>query len=240
MCWSIEASAAMVIVGAVATGVTLHHKQPAAIWATLGYFTAMEALQVAGYIVVDKCGTPANQTITLLSYLHIVFQPIFINLFAMELVPGAVRRRVRVWILSLCAGSSAVMLAQIIPWETFGTCQPGTALCGQAYCTVSGEWHIAWDVPYNGLLRPLEAALGTHFGFPTYMAAAFALPLLYGAWRFVLLHLVTGPVLAWYLTDDPNEMPAIWCLFSIAILCISLSPPVRRSVTSRSWWGVAV
>ncbi|MCV3271484.1 DUF5765 domain-containing protein [Roseobacter sinensis] len=240
MCWSLEASAAMVVAGAAATGVAHRQGQPTAIWATLGYFTVMEALQVAGYMVVDRCGTAQNQAVTLLSYLHIVFQPLFINAFAMELVPAPVKQRVRVWVFGLCALSSAVMLAQIIPWPALGACIPGTPLCGQSYCTASGNWHIAWHIPYNGLMVPVDGMVGSQSGFPSYMATVFLLPLLYGAWRFVLLHAAAGPALAWALTSNPNEMPAVWCLFSIAILCISLSPLVRRSMTSRSWWGVPV
>ena len=58
-----------------------------------------------------------------------------------------------------------------------------------------------------------------------------------GAWRFVLVHAFAGPILASMLTDNPNEMPAVWCLLSIAILCIGLSPFVRRRVETRRWWG---
>lgn len=69
------------------------------------------------------------------------------------------------------------------------------------------------------------------------MIAAFGVPLIYGAWRFVLVHAFAGPILAAALTTNPNEMPAIWCLFSIAILLISLSPQVRHHMTTPSWWG---
>ena len=240
MCWSVEASVAMVGFGSVATGLAWHRGQPAAIWGTLGYFTAMEALQVAGYGVLDQCGTPQNRAVTLLSYLHIVFQPIVINLFVLQLVPAQVRQRVQGWVLGLAGVSAAVMLLQLVPVEAFGRCVPGQPLCGDQLCTVSGTWHIAWDIPYNGLLVPLESAFGFGSGFPTYMVAVFVLPLLYGAWRFVLLHVFAGPVLSWMLTSDPNEMPAVWCLFSIMILCVGLSPALRRTVSSRTWWGVRV
>lgn len=240
MCWSVEASALMVVAGAVATGITHNRKQPFAIWGTLGFFTTMEALQVAGYGVLDQCGTSANRAVTVLSYLHIVFQPIVINLFAMELVPKPVRQRVRGWVLGLCAGSSAIMLLQLVPVPALGTCVPGSPLCAEAFCTVSGTWHIGWNIPYNGLMVPIDAAFGMRLGFPTYMAAVFVLPLLYGAWRFVLLHAFLGPVFAWSLTSNPNEMPAVWCLFSVAILCIGLSPLVRQLVSARTWWGVTV
>ena len=240
MCWSPEASAGLVVAGAGAALVTFRRGEPVAIWATIVYFTAMEALQVGGYAVIDECGSPANRSVTLLSFLHIVFQPFFINLFALELVPTPVKVKARRWIFGLCAASSAVMLLQLAPVPAFGNCAVGTPLCGKAFCTVSGSWHIAWQVPYNGLLVPLESWIGIKAGFPTYILAAFLLPLVYGAWRFVIVHAFAGPVLASMLTDNPNEMPAVWCLLSIAILCIGLSPLIRRSVETQNWWGYSM
>lgn len=237
MCWSAEASLAMVGVGAVVTAATYLCRDAPAIWLTLGFFTLMEALQVWGYGTLDQCGTSANRSVTMLSYLHIAIQPFFINAFAMELVPQLVKRRARVWVFSACGVSALIMLLQIVPWASLETCRPGSPLCADQWCTVSGEWHIAWDVPYNGLLLPIERSLGIYGGFPTYMIAAFVLPLIYGAWRFVIVHAVAGPVLAMSLTTNPNEMPAIWCLFSIAILLVGLSPPIRNVVTATHWWG---
>ncbi len=126
------------------------------------------------------------------------------------------------------AAASAVIVLQLLPIEAFGRCAPGVALCGEALCTRSGAWHQAWDVPYNGLMVPLEAALGTRMGFPSYMIAVFVLPALYGAWRFAALNFVAGPVGSFALTADPSEGPAIWCLFSIPILVLALSSRARR------------
>jgi Family of unknown function (DUF5765) len=237
MCWSSEVSLAMTGIGAAAACVSYRRKDPAAIWLTLGYFTIMEALQVAGYAVLNQCGTSENRTVTMASYLHIVFQPFFINAFAMELVPRAVKKQAKIWVYALCGLSAAVMLAQLMPWQFADKCLPGSPLCASNLCTVSGNWHIAWNIPYNGLMLPLEDAVGIHAGFPTYMVAAFVLPLIYGAWRFSLMHALVGPTLAWALTDNPNEMPAVWCLFSIFILFLGLSLSLRRSFTARHWWG---
>ena len=240
MCWSADASVAMTGLGAVATAVTYRRGAAPAIWCTLGFFSLMEALQVWGYATLDQCGTTSNRSVTILSYLHIAIQPFFINAFAMELVPAPVKRRVQGWVYGACAVSTLIMMAQITPVAAFGSCQPGTPLCARAWCTVSGEWHIAWDVPYNGLMLPIERFFGVFPGFPSYMVVAFAVPLLYGAWRFVLVHAVAGPILAANLTTNPNEMPAIWCLFSIVILFIGLSIRIRRRVTTTGWWGRAV
>ncbi len=238
MCWNLTVTGAMVVAGAAATAVTVRRGEPVAIPLTLSYFTVMEALQFGGLLVINQCGTAANQAVTFLSFLHIAFQPFLINAFAMALVSAPVRRRFRAAVFGACALSAVVMLMQLYPFTWAGSCRLGTTLCGEALCTVTGDWHQAWDVPYNGLLVPLEDALGTWSGFPTYILAAFVVPLFYGAWRFVLFQALLGPILAGRLTSNPNEVPAIWCLFSIGIILISLVPFVRRQFEGRT--GVSV
>lgn len=228
MCFSMSVSVVMVGLGGAATALTIQRGDTPAVPLTLGYFTVMEALQVAGYLVIDQCGAPANQTVTLLSILHIVFQPFVINAFAMALVARPVRLGMQVAVYTLCALSATIMLLQLYPFTWAGTCVSGSTLCAEQLCTVSGDWHLAWDVPYNGLLAWIEWPLIRDWGFPTYMLTVFVVPLIYGAWRLVLFHLLFGPLLAGQLTNSPNEVPAIWCLFSIGLLLIALSPAIRR------------
>ena len=240
MCWGAEATATMVVVGGVAAAVAWHKEARPAVWLTLGYFVVMEALQFIGYTVIDQCDSTTNQSVTTLSYLHIALQPIFINAFAMELVPNSVRERVQPWVYAVAGMSALVMLVQLLPIQALGDCRPGDAMCADQLCTVSGSWHIAWEIPYNGLMAPVDNLLGTEMAFPTYMGVVFLMPLLYGAWRFVMLHMFVGPILAWTLTENPSEMPAIWCLFSIAILLITLNTQAQTAVRAETWWGVRV
>jgi hypothetical protein len=213
----------MTAAGGAAMVVSAARGDPKAIWLTLGYFTVMEALQAAGYAVVDQCGSTANRGITLLSYLHIAFQPIVINVFAMAIAPRAVAPALRRTVYALAALASAALLLRLVPLDAIGPCQPGDVLCGARLCLVSGSWHIGWEIPLNDLPR----SLGLSAPFPAYLLAVFVLPLAYGAWRFVVFHALAGPILADVLTDNPLEMPAIWCLFSIGIILIALSPRVR-------------
>jgi len=236
MCWSLTASVAMVVTGSAATAYTAYRQRPVAIPVTLGYFTAMEALQAAGYLVVGSCGTTANQLITLLSYLHIVFQPFLVNAFAMHLLPEEVNRRIRSGVYCLCAASSAFMLVQLVPLDWAGSCRIGQALCGPELCLRAGSWHITWDIPYNGLTTKVDDLTGLRLGFPTYMLTVFLLPLVYGAWRFTLFHALAGPVLASLLTKGVNEVPAVWCLFSIAIILVALVPGLMRQLHVNSWY----
>jgi len=232
MCWSPAVTVTMVGAGTLATGISLARCQPTAISATLAYFTLMEGLQAIGYAVIDQCGQPVNQVVTLLSFLHIVFQPFFINAFAMELVAVPPRAPMRWAVFTACGISAAVMLAQLYPFEWAGLCRPGAILCGKILCTVTGDWHQAWDVPFNGMLNAFDAAMSQMIGlsrsFPTYLAVAFVVPLFYGAWRFVIFHALVGPLLAGSLTSNPNEIPAVWCLFAIGLTVIALCPPIRQ------------
>lgn len=233
MCYGVTVTAAMVAAGGVAAVVTARRGDPPAVPLTLAWFSLMEALQLSGWLVVDRCGTPANETVTLLSMLHIILQPLFINAFAMELAPRPVSARMRVAVFALAGASVVVGLMQVYPLAWAGTCTPGAILCGPALCTVMGDWHIAWNVPYNGLLAGVDRLTGLNWGFYGYMLAVFGLPLLYGAWRFTLFHALAGPILAGQLTTNPNEVPAIWCLFSIGLLLMGLSPALRRRVAGR-------
>ena len=148
----------------------------------------------------------------------------------MAIVAHAVSRRMRVGAYAACGASAVTMLLQLYPFAWAGQCPLGVALCGEALCTVSGTWHLGWTIPYNNLVPPIGPYAGFTLVFPTYFIAAFLVPLLYGAWRLVLFHATFGPILARALTSDVNEFPAIWCLFSIGIIVVVLSPAIRGRV----------
>jgi hypothetical protein len=220
----------MVAAGGAATAITIRRGEPAAIPFTLAYFTVMEGLQVGGYLLLDQCGSPGNRAITAASYLHIVFQPLVINAFAMAIAPGPVAPATRRLVYALAALASLALALRLAPPGPFGPCDPALAMCAEAFCTRSGTFHIAWEVPLNAGLPGLLGLDGARLQFPAYFAAVFLLPLAYGAWRFVAFHAVFGPTLAYALTPDIDEMPAIWCLFSIFLLVSGLSPTLRRHV----------
>jgi hypothetical protein len=181
-----------------------------------------------------------NQSVTLLSYLHIAFQPLFINAFAMALIAGGVSTWMRRAVHLAGGASATTMLLQLYPFDWAGTCNEGSVLCAAALCTVSGDWHLAWNIPYNGLVPPLPLLPGTAWSFPSYLIAVFVVPLAYGAWRFVLFHALAGPILASLLTGNPNEVPAIWCLFSIGLVSVGVIPALRRAVFGTPRAGPAI
>jgi hypothetical protein len=241
MCWSGEASAVLATVGFATSGYVAYQGESRQLWLPLTYFAAMELLQAATYFYIDQCDTPQNQLLTLLGYLHIAFQPFFVNMAALYFVPSAVQRRVQGLAYALCGLATVAMLIKLYPFSWAKTCVRGyEGFCGPAVCSTSGDWHIAWQLPLNGLMSNhaddlIPFPFGLH-GF-AYFAAAFLLPLLYGSWRFVSFHLLVGPLLADQLTRHPNEHAAVWCLLSIG-LCMSLiKTPLRRWLCVRGWPG---
>lgn len=238
MCWSGEASAVLATIGIGTTIYAAYKKEDPRLYAALGYFSLMELLQAFTYSVIDECSLPSNQISTLFGYLHIAFQPFFINLLSMYFIPNRIRKKIEIPVYILCFISALIMIIQLYPFEWAGVCEPGRPLCGAALCSVSGNWHIAWEVPTNGIGNMFYNLGWPVFwqGFPSYDITAFFLPILYGSWRITIYHIIVGPFLAMALTDNINEWPAIWCLLSIGILLLVVKTPLRQLMFVKSWW----
>lgn len=240
MCWSGEASAVLATVG-LGTAVYVARKgESKELWIPLTYFALMELLQAATYVFIDQCDTPGNQVLTLFGYVHIAFQPFFVNMVGMYFIPEHIKLKIRTTIYSICAVGALAMLVKMFPFGGWaGSCNIGLeGFCGPRTCSVSGDWHIAWQLPLNGLMSsPVEWLPGFVYGLHgfTYILVGFYLPILYGSWRFVGFHFLVGPFIADITTSDPNEFSAVWCLFSIA-LCVSvIKSPVRKYLHAKNW-----
>lgn len=239
MCWSGEASAILATVGFGTAGYVAKKGESKELWIPLIYFACMELLQAVTYVYINLCDTPQNQILTILGYFHIAFQPFFVNMVALYFIPKPVKEKIYPWVYTLCGIGTLAILIKMYPFPWARVCVKGyEGFCGPTICSLSGDWHIAWQMPLNGLLSRypdnwLPFDYGLH-GF-SYFAVSFFLPFLYGSWRFVAFHLVIGPLLADQLTVHPNEHAAVWCLLSIA-LCVSvIKSPLRKHLHVEQW-----
>lgn len=192
------------------------------------YFCAMELLQFFSYFYIDNCSATPNQLLTLLSYLHICLQPIFFNMMYMYFIPNEVRHKIQKYVYAFSFLMCMFIFSRLIPFEATAHCTSDQILCGTSFCSVRGDWHIAWEVPlYNT----------PYIGFiPSYFLAVFVLPLLYGSWRALLIGSIFGPVIAYLSTSNPNEQPAIWCLFSVALFLIVMSTRLEKILKVNKWF----
>jgi hypothetical protein len=239
MCWSGEASAVLAVAGFGTAAYVAYKGESKELWIPLTYFACMQLLQAATYIYIDLCDSPPNQILTYFGYLHIAFQPFFVNMVAMYFIPEEVKKKIGTVVYSICAVGALAMLVKMYPFVWAGKCVIGAeGFCGSQACSVSGSWHIAWQLPLNGLLSGyLDHPLGFLYGLhaTAYIVTAFWMPILYGSWRFVGFHFIVGPLISDLLTSDPNEYAAVWCLFSI-FLCVSvIKTPIRKYLHVATW-----
>jgi len=243
MCWSGEASLTLAAFGLSATAYAAYKGKEMAVWCALGYFSLMELLQAYTYTVIDDPSLPANQVATLLGYIHVAFQPFFINAFSMHFIPPEARKKVQFFVYAFCFATAIMFYFQSYPFEWAGQCVKG-GFCGKGLYSAHGEWHIAWYVPLNGIKSWLDFIMPQWFFMKNcpnsntfYAVAAFVLPVLYGSWRFTLYHFVLGPLLAVMTTNNiNNEAPAIWCLLSIAFISATHIPFIERLLHNKRWF----
>src|SRR3989344_6686693 len=110
MCWSLEASAGLAVIGSTAAIYSYRRGDSGLLWLPLLYFAGMEVLQALSYPVLNECALPQNQLLTFLSYLHIVFQPFFFNALYMYFIPKGVRQRIQPFVYAFCFMIAVVML----------------------------------------------------------------------------------------------------------------------------------
>jgi hypothetical protein len=223
MCWSASASIAATALGVAATGYAVKKKVPKARILTLAFFTFMELLQAVSYIWINQCNLTGNVLLTHLGYIHIAFQIPVANVFMLSFVSEKTRKKWFWPVMIISFSATLLMLTKwFVPlvWNTPKEmlCSLGDSLCGENACSYQGNWHLAWKLPLLGF-DPWALA---------YFIPVFILPLFYGAWRLSFFHFTFGPLLAFLLTTDNNEAPAIWCLFSIAIICAVFFKPLKK------------
>lgn len=240
MCWTLEASAAIAGVGIACTIHGYLRGEDKSLLVPLGYFSLMEVLQAYTYTIINQCDNPANQVATLLGYIHIAFQPFFINALSMYFVPQKVREKISGPVYFLCFASTVFMLLQVYPFSWAGKCSATTKLCGEYLCSVSGNWHIAWVIPFNDLGKIFVSLLGylpiNNLEMFAYTFSVFILPVLYGSWRVTSYNFLMGLVLADFLTNNHNESPAVWCLLSVGILLVITFRRIRNSMRVKKWF----
>ena len=227
MCWSFSASIIFTTIGLLASLYMIFKKDDKYLWIPLIYFSLMELLQVFTYLYINQCSLPANQMLTYLGYLHIAFQPFFINMVALHFLPDHIRKKIVDYVYTICFASTILLLIKVYPFAWAETCKVGSVMCGAKLCSMSGSWHLSWTLPFS--------ELGSIFAY-AYTIPAFILPLIYGSWRFTLYLFLFGPLLAMSVARSPTEWPAVWCLFSIALLVLVFVPKIRKLFYVNKWY----
>lgn len=222
MCWSATASLAFGATGVVVAGTAHQRGVGRGFTIPLAYFSLMEFLQFASYLYLNECSLTVNSVVTLLSYIHIAFQPLFMNMFFMWSMREHFSQQMKTYVYGASLIGTAIILLKLIPFNPSAVCAIGQTLCERTLCSMSGSWHLAWTVPQYVWPIPGDVMI-------YYSLVAFVLPLFYKAYTQVAYAVVLGPVLAFILASgSPLEWPSIWCFYSVWLLFYSLWMYSRR------------
>ena len=94
MCWTAKVSCVLAITSFATASYAAVRRESFLLWIPLLYAGLMELLQGYTYLYLGKCDLPQNQLATYLSYLHISFQPLFMNMAALYFIPEKVRGKI--------------------------------------------------------------------------------------------------------------------------------------------------
>jgi len=176
----------------------------------VAYFALMETLQSAQYSWINLCDNPINKFLTVLGFIHLAFQPFFVNLFLGSFMNKAQKRYLPL-ILSLCLMGGTMLCNRF--WKTWGDipCTDNIEpMCGPTLCTFRGDVHLAWQIPMQHSDQDYFTP-GFTLHFVLFYLPTYAL----GMYGFTIFLLISGPFIGRVLTNHQDEIPAIWCFFSI-------------------------
>ncbi len=210
MCFSENISLGFAITGLLASSYFyIKHHYYAAIG--IFYFSLMELIQYFQYKVINQCDNKTNILLTYIGYLHICFQPVFVNIWLFSFTK---KPNYDFLYLSLVAG---ILLFLRIFWVTDKTlCDTkNEPICGPKTCTFSGERHLAWNVRLRAAGQNwFTPSIGLHFFL-------FVIPALITFQFKPIMAIILIAPYAGLLTTNIHEKPAIWCYTSIMQLLIS-------------------
>lgn len=213
MCFTQEVSALFATIMWVFAAVW---KGPTGARLCVAYFALMETIQAAQYSVLgdgidhENCGLMSNKALTWAGMIHLCFQPFFSNMFLTQFMTKAQRKHMRL-ILLLCLFGGISMMNRFFVSSVDKHCDIGTEpLCGPHACSFQGSTHVAWQMPLQHCDQDYFTP-GFQLHFFLFFLPIFAM----GMWRHALFLLISGPIIGRLLTDHHDEIPAIWCFFSI-------------------------
>ncbi len=203
--------------------VCIFYNVPFAITIGLIFLASKELLQFLLYKNLDSCNN-INNILTILSWVHISFQPFFINLFisAFSKKPEFYRLPLA---LSLLFALANIARLRDISFYNHAVCAENIKdnMCRKATCSTSGKYHLAYGFNLNS--ADIGVWTPSFFSFTLLM---FAPAFIIGDWQLALINAVVAHASARFASHDNGEGAAIWCVNSFWVAFAALYYIVKR------------
>jgi len=197
---------------AAASAICIQSNAPAAITLPVAFLASKELLQWALYSSISNCNE-TNKFLTSLSWVHISFQPFFVNLFI-----SAFSQSPELYTLPLILCLVFAIANVFRLKEMRGTieykCQNNITgnMCRPKTCSIQGKHHVAYGFELassdvNAAYTPSLFSYGLLTFVPAYII---------GDWQLATINLVVcaGTM---SMIQDAGEAGAIWCVNSFWI-----------------------
>ena len=151
--------------------------------------------------------TPSNRALTTLSWVHVSFQPLVVNLFVQAFSATPTEYAVPLIMCVVFAVANLLRLFLSSASSSVRQCRE-TALCGKKTCSVLGEKHVA----YRFKLASADAYAWVPSWF-AYMLLTFVPAFAIGDYSIATIHAIVFLASFAYFQDE-GEAAAVWCVNS--------------------------
>ena len=150
MAWTNVSAVVLAVLSVAMVSYLIKNGRKKELWLPLVYFALMGLLQWITFFFINQCISPLNRTLTFIAYTHIAFQPLFINMFALNFISEEIKKKITPYVYGLCWVGAACYYFKAYPFSNTYLCVVGQeAFCGRWACAFKGEWYLAWQWPLN-------------------------------------------------------------------------------------------
>ena len=224
MCFTKEMSFGLTVLGLGVTAYLYLRGDPWSVYIPILYFTFMELYQYISFYLLDK-ETEKNKKetdkylyiVTVLTFIHICFQPLFANMWFKNYIPKSNHKTIQ-FLLVLCLIAGLYMFTRFGEFQKKNTirCNKNSEeLCSATTIIEKGKMHLKYlfDMRAPSYVTP---SIFIHFFL------IFIPPLILGVRIIPYLCVLFGILLAYIITSERDEIPATWCTFSVPTLLYSI------------------
>ena len=217
MCFTKEMSLGLFLVGC---GTSLYLKsknENINLYIPIIYFSIMELLQYIGYITLENKNKKFNKIIAVLIYVHIGFQPYFVNMWFSNFIPSSSKIYIPL-ILKLCIVFGLFWISRLFFWDTsykYLCDSNNEPACGKKTEVLKGPIHLLYKAKIRAS-NYLTHSVFMHF-FLWFVPVIFI-----GIDKFIYSITLLSGIFSWFLASNIHETASIWSLWVIPVLLISL------------------
>jgi hypothetical protein len=205
----------------------LYFRIPSRITLATGFLAIKELIQVLLYHHLDNGCTDVNKYLTAAAWIHISFQPLFMNLFISAFSATPKLYDVPLMLCFIYAVVNMFRLREIGGQNTKQCIPDDSTLCRPVTCSKAGKHHVA----YGFALNSADVSIHTPSLF-AYFLLSFAPAFIIGDWLFGVINASVAIMSFTLNTHDAGEAAAIWCVNAMWIAFFAIYYILKNRLTA--------